>query len=1163
MKKKHYPCRLSHSEKLPNLSLKMKLTTLLLIISLFKIHANTYSQDKKITLEVQNATIKEVFREIEDLSEFRFLYNQNKVDVNRKVSLNAYKKPISDILDSLFSETDIYFKVKKKQIILKEGKPKEKLIPGTSNVMQETITVTGTVTEAETGMPIPAANILEKGTSNGVMSDFDGNFSIKVSADAILQISYIGYATKEVNVNDRNEIDIVLEEDAAALEEVVVVGYGTQKRENIVGSVATVGGEDIQKSANLNVSNAITGRVAGVVATQGSAEPGNDNSNIRIRGTNTLGDSSPLVVIDGIPARPGGFARLNPADIKDISVLKDASAAIYGARAANGVILVTTKRGKEGKPEFSYNYNLGFTQPTVIPDLADASQYAEMRNELEIYKLPTNEWQSAKNGFETSGVYTRPDGSEVLAPFTPEEFQKIASGEDPWSYPNTDWFGETLKEWSTQQKHNMQISGGTEDLNFLASLDYQDQDAFYKNSATNYQQYGLRINMDANINEYISAKIGVLGREEDRNYPTQSAAAVFRMLMRSSPLSNAYWPTGEPGPDIEFGQNPVVITTNQTGYDRDKRYYFQTNGQVEIEVPGVEGLKFTGTASVDKYIRQNKRWEIPWYLYTWQGEYQDDGETPALVEGQRGPAEPNLNQSSEDQLNILLGGVLSYDRKFDDHEINILAGVNRETIKNESFGAFRRYFLSTSVDQMFAGGQEEINNTGSAYERARLNYFGRVGYNYNQKYLAEFLWRYDGSYMFPKETRYGFFPGVMLGWRISEENFWKDNIPVVNFLKLRGSWGQMGNDNVTFDGNLAEYQFLSTYGLGSYVAGGAVNQTLYESRVPNTLITWEVANNYNIGLDGQIFDGLINFEFDAFLNKRSSILWRRNASIPQSTGMTLPAENIGEIENRGFDFNIGHAGNAGEVSYSVNINGGYAKNKIIFWDEAPGAPEWQKTTGRTIGSGLYYIYDGVFKDEQDIANNTLDYSEVTNTLRPGDMKYVDYDGDGAITGDDRVRRDKNTTPTFQGGLNLAAFYKNFDLSILFQGAAGGELRVGTDESGSIGNYLEEVYENRWSIDKPSSVHPRITDRGNQYYSYGNTYWLQSSDYIRLKNIELGYTLPNELGEKVGVSSLRVYASGFNLLTWSGMKALDPEATSSTGQYYPQSRIINLGVAITF
>src|SRR5690606_4100183 len=426
------------------------------------------------------------------------------------------------------------------------------------------------------------------------------------------------------------------------------------------------------------------------------------------------------------------------------------------------------------------------------------------------------------------------------------------------------------------------------------------------------------------------------------------------------------------------------------------------------------------------------------------------------------------------------------------------------TIRNDYFSAYRRYFLSDNIDYLFAGGDAEKDNNGGAWERARLNYFGRVGYNYSSKYIAEFLWRYDGSYMFPENRRYGFFPGIMLGYMLSEEPFWKEHLPLVNYLKIRGSYGQMGNDNIYYDGALQEYQYFSTYAFGTYIIGGDLVKSLYESRVPNNFITWEVANNYNLGLDLQILSGKLNAQFDVFKNSRNSILWRRNASIPQSTGMTLPAENIGKVDNSGWEFNIGWQDKAGELGYNISVNGGYAKNKIVFWDEAPGAPDWQRTTGRAINAGLYYIYDGVFKDQAEIDANTIDYSLITGNLRPGDMKYLDYDNDGKITPDDRVRRDKNTDPTFQGGINMELNYKNFDLSILFQGATGGELRVGTDESGAIGNYLLDFYENRWSIDNPSSTHPRITDRSDQYYSYNNTYWLRSTNYIRLKNVELGY-----------------------------------------------------------
>ncbi|NQD69760.1 TonB-dependent receptor [Sphingobacterium shayense] len=1029
---------------------------------------------------------------------------------------------------------------------------------------QEKITVKGIVKSQASGDAIGGVTVSIVGQSTATTTDNRGYYELKdVPAQGQISYDMIGMQSITEKVAGRTNIDVMLIDVNASIDEVVVVGYGTQKRETITGSVVAVKGEELRKSPALNVSNSIAGRIPGVIATNGSAEPGYDGSNIKIRGTNTLGDSSPLVVIDGIPARQGGIDRINPADIENISVLKDASAAIYGARAANGVILVTTKRGKTGKPKLSYSFNQGFSQPTMVPKLADAMQYAEMRNELEIYKLPVNEWQAALQGFNTEGNYRREGGTMLNAPFSPEDIETFANGSDPWGHPNTDWYDAALKNWSPQQKHNLQIDGGTEDMQYLLSLGYQDQDAFYKNSATGYSQYDFRINLDAKISPYIKTQFGVLGRQEDREFPTKPAGTIFRMLMRGNPTMPAFWPNGKPGPDIEHGENPVVITTNQTGYDRDKRYYLQTNGQVDITNPWIDGLKLSLNASVDKYIKKTKRWEIPWYLYTWQDEYEADGTTPKLVEGIRGPADPRLTQGDEDQLNILMGAVLSYDKTIGDHTLNLLAGVNRETIRNDYLSAYRRYFISQNIDYMFAGGDLEKDNGGGAWERARLNYFGRAGYNYKQKYIAEFLWRYDGSYMFPDDSRYGFFPGVMLGYMVSNEDYWKDNVPFINYFKIRASYGQMGNDNVYYDDELQEYQYFLTYGFDSYIIGGNEEKSLAELRVPNEFITWEVANNYNLGFDFQFFDGKMNAEIDFFKNSRTSILWRRNASVPASTGMSLPSENIGKVDNSGWEFNVGWQDKVGEVGYRVAVNGGYAKNKIIFWDEAPGAPEWQKSTGNAINAGLYYIYDGVFRDQAEIDANTIDYTDVTGNLRPGDMKYQDYDGDGKITADDRVRRNKNTDPTFQGGVNLGLNYKNFDLSVLFQGATGGELRVGTDESGAIGNYLADFYENRWTIDNPSSEHPRITDRSDQYYSNNNTYWLRSTNYIRLKNVELGYNLPSSILEKAKISNLRLYVSGMNLLTWSKNKVYDPESTNQLGQYYPQSRLINAGVMVSF
>lgn len=1035
-----------------------------------------------------------------------------------------------------------------------------------ATVFAQSREVSGVVISGEDNLPLPGVSILIKGTTSGTVTDVDGRFSLSVpNDDAVLVLSFIGFEPMEVLVGARTSLDLKLLPDTKSLEEVIVVGYGEQKKETITGSVATVKGKELTRSPAMNVSNSIAGRMAGVVAVNRSGEPGNDGSGIRIRGSNTLGNNEALIVIDGIPARAGGLDRLNPNDIESISVLKDASAAIYGARAANGVILVTTKRGSVGKPELTFQVDQGWSQPTVVPDLADAAQYAEMLNELDIYGLPVNEWDAANQAYKSNGQFTRPNGTVRNAPYTPESLELYRNGSDPWGHPNTDWYSETLKTWSPQTKYNVQLVGGNENVKYLTSLGYQNQDGYYKNSATGYKQYDFRINLDANVNKYVKVSLGVLAREEFRFYPTRSAGSIFRMQMRGKPNQPAFWPNGLPGPDIENGENPVVITTDQTGYDRNVRDYFQSNGSIEIKIPGIEGLKITGTASLDKTMENNKLWQIPWTLYQRGTGFEADGVTPVLVPSKRGPAEPSLRLANSNMLNILIGTVASYDKIIaQDHTISILAGFNKETVEGNNFNAFRRYFLSPAIDEMFAGGDLERNNGGGAFERARLNYFGRASYNYKEKYLAEFLWRYDGSYMFPEDTRYGFFPGIMAGWVVSEEDFWKNSLGrTFDFFKIRGSWGQMGNDQITFGGALQEYQFLSTYGFSSYITGNTENKTLFENRIPNTAVTWEVANNSNLGFEGQLLQGKVFFEFDLFYNKRTQILWRKNASIPQSTGMTLPAENIGEVENKGFDLNMGYRGNAGEFKYSVSVNGGYAKNKILFWDEAPGAPEWQRSTGKPMNTFLVYQYDGVFKNQEEINSNPLDYSAIVKTLRPGDMKYQDYNGDGKITPDDQIRMDNNNIPMFQGGVNMTANWKNFDMSILFQGALGAKQYVSAGESGNIGNYLSDIYDNRWTIDNPSSEHPRIANRSDQYYSGGNTYWFRSNDYLRLKNVEIGYNLPAHISEKIGVANLRIYANGLNLLTWDKLNVYDPETVSTTGQYYPQARVISTGLSVTF
>ena len=901
---------------------------------------------------------------------------------------------------------------------------------------------------------------------------------------------------------------------------------------------------------------------------QRSGEPGYDGATIRIRGSNTLGNNDPLVVIDGVAARAGGLERLDPNEIETMSVLKDASAAIYGARAANGVILITTKKGRQGKkPEFTYSFNQGWSKPTNLPEMCDAVQYSELVNELYMNKAMLN---PAKNNGQTMGDYT------LFR--TPEEIELYRNGSDPWRYPNTDWYAATFKNWSPQRVHNASLEGGSDKYQYFVNFGHKYTDGLYHKSANNYKQFNLRMNVDAQFNDYIKVGAQLMGRQENRNFPSQGAGDLLWFTSRGRPTDHAYWPNGLPGPAQEYGRNPVVACTDETGYTHDKRYYIQSNAKVEITQPWIEGLKLTASVSYDKYLKQSKTWFQPWTLYDWDGvSYDADGKTPKLTPMLSYPSheDPDLSMESTDQSNTVLSGILTYDRNFGNHGVNFLVGMERDWSNAESFNAYRRYFLSNALHHFNAGGDKEKNakSDGANWERARMNYFGRMAYNYKEKYLAEFVWRYDGSYMFAEGNRFGFFPGVLLGYRISEEDFWKENLSFIDYFKIRASWGQMGNDQVYFDGSLREYQFSPTY----YYEWGMIidnkdEKGLRISRFPNPNITWERANNFNVGIETRTFDNRLYLEADYFYNKRSNILWRRNASIPSTSGLTLPAENIGKVDNTGFDFKIEWSDNIGkDWRYSISATGGYAKNTIKFWDEAPGAPEWQKSTGHPMNTELYYEYDGVFKDWDEINNtaNRPNYDGITKDadLRPGDMKFKDLDGDGKITPDDRYRSDRTNEPKWTYGITGNLQWKNFDLSVLFQGAADSWTKVYW-EAGDIGNYPKYVYDKHWSIENPSSLYPRVNERSAYYWdgtaAGNNTYWMVNTNYIRLKNLELGWTLPKAwLAQTKLISYARIYVNGVNLLTFSPCKDIDPESTSSNATNYPQSKIINVGFTVTF
>ncbi len=1042
-----------------------------------------------------------------------------------------------------------------------------------SPVFAQQNSVTGKVVD-EKGEGIANVSVSVQGVARVVLTGADGTFNIAANKGQSLVISSVGYKIMTVVVGDDPVVNATLVTEVASMTDVVVVGYSTQRKVTVTGAVSAVKGEVLVKSPAIDMTNSLAGRLPGLVVIQQSGEPGYDGALLRIRGSNTLGNSSPLVVIDGVPDRDGGLGRLNPRDVESISVLKDASAAIYGARAANGAILVTTRKGNTGKPKVTYDFNYGIAQPTRVPEMSNAYEYANIMNEIPLYKsIPVNEWTAAWNAIKTAGSYDSPTPgiATINANYSPTAVQKHKDGSDPWGFPDTDWFGDAFKEWSPQMRQNLTISGGTDAVKYFASIGYVTQDAYYKNSATKYNQYNLRTNLSAKINRYINTSLGVMVRREQRRFPTESAGSIFRMLMRGRPTEPEVWPNGKPGPDIENGQNPYVITTNATGYNDNPTDFIQTNGSVDITQPWVQGLKLTLSAAIDKNSQTQKIWQTPWQLYYWDRiTFEADGVTPKLVGAVRSNfTDPRLTQGYSSVLNTNLTAMLSYDKKIGtDHTLNLLAGVTKEKFEGQNFLAYRRNYISPAVDQLFAGGSLQQNTGGSAYERARLGYYGRAQYNFKEKYLAEFIWRYDGSYMFPEASRFGFFPGLLLGWNVTNESWFK--VKQINYLKLRGSWGQMGNDQVYYNGSLQEYAYLSTYGFGQYPINSQVQTTLVETVLANPNFTWEKANNYNLGIDATLFNNHIDVTLEFFTNKRDQILIQKTGSTPASSGINslLPPVNAGKVDNKGWEFNIGYNGKGRNgLTYRFGVNGGYAKNKVIFMDEIPGAPDYQRMEGMQMGAYLVYKSAGVFIDQADITKNAIDYSEVTSKLIPGDMKFEDVNGDGKINADDQVRIDKSLLPTFNFGATIDLRYKGFDLSILFQGASGAALRIQT-ESGDIGNFLKTHHDKRWTIDNPSSEHPRLASRGDTYYTGGNygnnTYFLIDKDYLRLKNIELGYNFQPQMLNKVGISNFRVFLSGLNVFTIdSNDMPYDPESTVQSGVFYPQAKVFNGGITLTF
>lgn len=1000
--------------------------------------------------------------------------------------------------------------------------------PSTEVVQQNTITVKGVVKDAN-GEPIIGASVIEKGSSaNGTVTDLDGHYSITVKHKELV-ISYIGYATKTIAVKG-GVADVTLAEDANVLDEMVVVGYGSQKKATLTGSVSQMSGDDIKKMAAVNITNVLAGKTAGVIANMRTSEPGEDNASILIRGKGTLGDTSPLIVVDGVADR--SFSRLNPDDIESISVLKDASAAIYGSRAANGVILVTTRRGKEGKTRVSYDGNISFSQPTRVPKMLNAYQYATYVDE-----------------FDASM------GNTLTYPET--AIQKIKDGDDQVSFPNTNWWDSVTKDWATNTQHSISVNGGSDKISYYMSAQYMSQDVIYKVSPQKYKQYQFTSNIDAKLTKAIRLSMDISGREEDRNRGIYSTEDLFGYFLTTNPMSAPYYPNGL----LRIGydgitNNALLMASDIPGTNNTTNYVLNMKPKIHVDLDVVTpGLYVEGYAAMDYYFNNGKTIKNPYDIYSY------DADSGKYVNHRDATGAISVNSWSSNSNRITLNARIGYTRLFNDvHRIDAFVSYEQSKYKYNSVSAYRTNYISSALPDIDFGSQVDADkdNGGSSDETARQNWFGRINYGYKDKYLAELTLRYDGSMNFAKGHRWGLFPSMSLGWVISQEKFFEPLTDIVNFLKIKASYGLMGNDNIS------AYQYLSMYSFSgsSYAFGTTPSyvQGIYETRTANPLVTWEKSHSYNAGFSAQFLKGMFGLDFDYFYTKRNDILLTRNASVPTYSGLSLPAENLGKVKNSGFEVAVSYKDKSGDFSWGATGNVTYAKNKVIYMDEAVKTPEWQRMTGHSIDGMTLYKALGIYQTQDEI-----DASPHLSGTKVGDLKYQDTNGDKKITWDDAVRIDKSTTPRWMFGLTLNGSWKGIDAMVFFQGQADAQQYVAPTM-----NMATDFYESRWiesntAEENASAKWPRAFMSNSQVdgrNSQSSTWWLRDASFVRLKSLEIGYTFPVSLIKNIGITNLRIYANANNLFTIDSMGIFDPEMTSGI-KGYPINRTLTFGLNVSF
>ncbi|WP_051253975.1 SusC/RagA family TonB-linked outer membrane protein [Arenibacter latericius] len=994
------------------------------------------------------------------------------------------------------------------------------LLVGSLNVFaQNGITVSGTVTESGTDMPIPGASIVEVGTTNGVVSDFDGNYSITVPEDAVLEISFLGYAKQQLPVNGQAIINISLSEDAEFLDEVVVVGFGTQKKINLTGSVATVDSKMLESRPITSVSAGLSGLLPGVYVNQASGAPGNDGGSIRIRGTGTLNQASPMVLIDGVE---GSLNDVQANDIANISVLKDAaSAAIYGSKAANGVILVTTKSGKSGEPTVTYTGDFGWQDPTVLPEYLGSYDYAVLYNEA----------------LANSGKAPR---------FSDNDLELFRNGSSPFTHPNTDWHDLLYQGSGFVTTNNFAVSGGSDYTSYRASLNYQNQDGIIEH--TGKKDYNARLNLTVTPNDWITTNLNMSYSQMDRYEPNNAYVGggldqIIRQVNRIAPWIPYKNEDGTYG-TISDG-NPIAWLDMgpQINYQRKT---FVGIGSIQFDL--FDGFNIKATAS-----HRNV----------------DSGNSELNKELQYNPSKyhgpTKLTERFINNTRNTFDLTANYSTSFNgEHNLDLLAGYHAESYNYKNTSAYRENFPSNELTDLDAGSTSGMSNSGYTRELNMVSWFGRANYNYLGKYLVEANVRADGSSRFAEDNRVGVFPSFSAGWRISEENFFDGFKDTMSNLKLRASWGQLGNQDALDD----YYPTIPTLALGmDYPFNSTINSGAAIVNAKNASLIWEKTTSYGLGFDATLLRK-IDITIDLYKKLTQGIIMEVPA--PNEFALGKFFDNVGKLDNKGVELNVNYRDQFGDFDFQFGGNIAYNENELVQLAGTDQVINGRKIRrlGTPLDSWFGYKTDGLYQSEADITSwptNTIYGSQ----LQPGDLRYVDTNGDGQVDAADRVLLGKSIPP-INFGFNFSLGYKNFDFMALFQGAMGAYGYMDSDAIGAVNGDAQKplkLFMDRWTPTNTNTDVPRLIDNiygPSMPQNSTTSYWLKSTDFLRLKNLQLGYNLPTDILEEWNISRLRVYYSAQNLFTLTPYtKGWDPEAPSGRGSGYPVVMTNSIGINLTF